>query len=61
MFSVRLLVVRNLTFRLAFEPTLTITDIAFEASFVSLEAFSRTFTRRFTLPRLHRSLDARRT
>lgn len=38
---------KRASFRLAFEPKRTITEIAFEASFDSPEAFSRAFLRRF--------------
>ncbi|EHV5557733.1 AraC family transcriptional regulator [Vibrio parahaemolyticus] len=38
---------KRASFRLAFEPEQTITDIAFEAHFDSLEAFSRAFSRLF--------------
>ncbi len=38
---------KRASFRLAFEPKLSVTDIAFEAHFESLEAFSRAFSREF--------------
>ncbi|EGQ8533383.1 AraC family transcriptional regulator [Vibrio parahaemolyticus] len=44
---VQLARMKRASFRLAFEPTQTITDIAFEAQFDSLEAFSRAFSRCF--------------
>lgn len=38
---------KRASFRLAFEPHYSVTDIAFEANFDSLEAFSRAFNRTF--------------
>ncbi|CAE6951386.1 Bacterial transcription activator [Vibrio sp. B1FIG11] len=38
---------KRASFRLAFEPQVSVTNIAFEASFESLEAFSRAFSRLF--------------
>lgn len=38
---------KRASFRLAFEPHYSVTDIAFEARFESLEAFSRAFSRLF--------------
>ncbi|NVD08913.1 helix-turn-helix domain-containing protein [Vibrio sp. JPW-9-11-11] len=38
---------KRASFRLAFEPECSVTDIAFEARFESLEAFSRAFSRVF--------------
>ncbi len=44
---VQLVRMKRASFRLAFESTQTITDIAFEVRFDSLEAFSRAFSRHF--------------